>query len=152
MFADRIKTPLLLYEREQRPQRPASPVEWDVLRTATARQRGQWVSYITAVTVCRYYSRGSQGLSQADSRLYDSHLKGDLKKKAEAQKADVPQLLERQANTEDSSPRSNVFSAAAKSPGTNRSRCASWLFSMSSGLFSDEPKACIIFTALTITP
>ena len=92
MFADRIKTPLLLMTGEQDhnvPARQAMEMYYALRRLG---KEVEWVSYIngghgmpttTVEEVKDYHNR--------ILAWYDSHLKGDLKKKADEQKADAPQ-------------------------------------------------------------
>ncbi len=92
MFADRIKTPLLLMTGEQDhnvPARQAMEMYYALRRLG---RKVEWVSYTngghgmpttTVEEVKDYHKR--------IVAWYDDHLKGDLKKKAEEQKSDVPQ-------------------------------------------------------------
>lgn len=95
MFADRIKTPLLLMTGEQDhnvPARQAMEMYYALRRLG---RKVEWVSYTngghgmptTTVDEVKDYHRRIVA-------WYDDHLKGDLKKKAEEQKSDVPQRLE----------------------------------------------------------
>ncbi len=91
MFADRIKTPLLLMCGEQDhnvPPRQSMEMYYALRRL---NKEVEWVSYTngghgmpttTVDEVKDYHKR--------IIAWYDSHLKGDLKKKAEEQKADTP--------------------------------------------------------------
>ncbi len=92
MFADRIKTPLLLMTGEQDhnvPARQAMEMYYALRRLG---RKVEWVSYTngghgmptTTVEEVKDYHRRIVA-------WYDDHLKGDLKKKAEEQKSDVPQ-------------------------------------------------------------
>ena len=92
MFADRIKTPLLLMAGEQDhnvPPRQAMEMYYALRRL---NKEVEWVSY----------TNGGHGMPTTSAaevedyhkrilKWYDDHLKGDLKKKAEEQKADAPQ-------------------------------------------------------------
>ena len=92
MFADRIKTPLLLMTGEQDhnvPARQAMEMYYALRRLG---KEVEWVSYTngghgmpttTVAEVKDYHAR--------IIKWYDDHLKGDLKKKAEEQKADAGQ-------------------------------------------------------------
>jgi dipeptidyl aminopeptidase/acylaminoacyl peptidase len=92
MFADRIKTPLLLITGEQDhnvPARQAMEMYYALRRLG---KEVEWVNYLngghgmpttTVEEVKDYHTR--------IIKWYDSHLKGDLKKKAEEKKADDPQ-------------------------------------------------------------
>jgi dipeptidyl aminopeptidase/acylaminoacyl peptidase len=92
MFADRIKTPLLLITGEQDhnvPARQAMEMYYALRRLG---KEVEWVNYLngghgmpttTVEEVKDYHNR--------IIKWYDSHLKGDLKKKAEEKKADDPQ-------------------------------------------------------------
>ncbi len=92
MFADRIKTPLLLMTGEQDhnvPARQAMEMYYALRRLG---KEVEWVSYTngghgmpttTVAEVKDYHQR--------IVKWYDDHLKGDLKKKAEAQKPDAGQ-------------------------------------------------------------
>ena len=91
MFADRIKTPLLLMTGEQDhnvPPRQAMEMYYALRRL---NKEVEWVSYTngghgmpttTVAEVEDYHKR--------ILKWYDDHLKGDLKKKSEEQKADQP--------------------------------------------------------------
>ncbi|HEV8482828.1 MAG TPA: prolyl oligopeptidase family serine peptidase [Blastocatellia bacterium] len=91
MFADRIKTPLLLMTGEQDhnvPPRQAMEMYYALRRL---NKEVEWVSYTNgghgmpttaAAEVEDYHKR--------ILKWYDDHLKGDLKKKAEEQKAEQP--------------------------------------------------------------
>jgi dipeptidyl aminopeptidase/acylaminoacyl peptidase len=92
MFADRIKTPLLLMTGEQDhnvPARQAMEMYYALRRLG---KEVEWVSYVngghgmptsTVEEVKDYHNR--------IIGWYDSHLKGELKKKDEEKKAEVPQ-------------------------------------------------------------
>jgi dipeptidyl aminopeptidase/acylaminoacyl peptidase len=92
MFADRIKTPLLLMTGEQDhnvPARQAMEMYYALRRLG---KEVEWVSYTngghgmpttTVDEVKDYHAR--------IIKWYDDHLKGDLKKRAEEQKADAGQ-------------------------------------------------------------
>ncbi len=90
MFADRIKTPLLLMSGEQDhnvPPRQAMEMYYALRRLG---KEVEWVSYVngghgmptTTVEDVKDYHKRIIG-------WYDAHLKGDLKKKAEEQKLDT---------------------------------------------------------------
>jgi dipeptidyl aminopeptidase/acylaminoacyl peptidase len=90
MFADRIKTPLLLMSGEQDhnvPQRQAMEMYYALRRLG---KEVEWVSYVngghgmptTTVEDVKDYHKRIIG-------WYDAHLKGDLKKKADEQKLDT---------------------------------------------------------------
>jgi dipeptidyl aminopeptidase/acylaminoacyl peptidase len=92
MFADRIKTPLLLMTGEQDHNVPARQAMEMYYALRRLNKEVEWVSYVngghgiptsTAAEVEDYHSR--------ILKWYDDHLKGDLKKKGEEQKSDVPQ-------------------------------------------------------------
>jgi len=96
MFADRIKTPLLLITGEQDhnvPARQAMEMYYALRRLG---KEVEWVNYIngghgmptSTVEEVKDYHKRIIG-------WYDSHLKGDLKKKAEEQKAEKPQQFSR---------------------------------------------------------
>jgi dipeptidyl aminopeptidase/acylaminoacyl peptidase len=91
MFADRIKTPLLLMTGEQDhnvPARQAMEMYYALRRLG---KEVEWVSYIngghgmptTTVDEVKDYHKRILA-------WYDSHLKGDMKKNAEDQKPDTP--------------------------------------------------------------
>jgi dipeptidyl aminopeptidase/acylaminoacyl peptidase len=92
MFADRIKTPLLLMTGDQDhnvPARQAMEMYYALRRLG---KKVEWVNYIngghgmptsTVEEVKDYHRRIVS--------WYDNHLKGDLKKKAEEQKSDTPE-------------------------------------------------------------
>lgn len=92
MFADRIKTPLLLMTGEQDhnvPARQAMEMYYALRRLG---KKVEWVNYLngghgmptsTIEEVRDYHKRILD--------WYDDHLKGDLKKKAEQEKAETPQ-------------------------------------------------------------
>lgn len=91
MFADRIKTPLLLISGEQDHNVPPRQLMEMYYALRRLNKEVEWVSYIngghgmpttTIEEVKDYHKRIID--------WYDSHLKGDLKKKAEEQKADTP--------------------------------------------------------------
>jgi dipeptidyl aminopeptidase/acylaminoacyl peptidase len=91
MFADRIKTPLLLISGEQDHNVPPRQLMEMYYALRRLNKEVEWVSYIngghgmpttTIDEVKDYHKRIID--------WYDSHLKGDLKKKAEEQKADTP--------------------------------------------------------------
>jgi dipeptidyl aminopeptidase/acylaminoacyl peptidase len=92
MFADRIKTPLLLMSGEQDHNVPPRQLMEMYYALRRLGKEVEWVSYIngghgmpttTVEEVKDYHKRIID--------WYDSHLKGDLKKKAEEQKAETPQ-------------------------------------------------------------
>jgi dipeptidyl aminopeptidase/acylaminoacyl peptidase len=92
MFADRIKTPLLLMTGEQDHNVPARQAMEMYYALRRLNKEVEWVSYVngghgmpttTAAEVEDYHTR--------IVKWYDDHLKGDLKKKSEEQKSDVPQ-------------------------------------------------------------
>lgn len=92
MFADRIKTPLLLITGDQDhnvPARQAMEMYYALRRLG---REVEWVNYMngghgmptTTVEEVKDYH-------QRIIKWYDDHLKGDLKKKADAQKSEDPQ-------------------------------------------------------------
>jgi len=92
MFADRIKTPLLLITGDQDhnvPARQAMEMYYALRRLG---REVEWVNYMngghgmptTTIKEVRDYH-------QRIIKWYDDHLKGDLKKKADSQKSDDPQ-------------------------------------------------------------
>ena len=91
MFADRIKTPLLLMSGEQDHNVPPRQLMEMYYALRRLNKEVEWVSYIngghgmptTTVDEVKDYHKRIVG-------WYDSHLKGDLKKKAEEQKAESP--------------------------------------------------------------
>jgi len=91
MFADRIKTPLLLMCGEQDHNVPPRQLMEMYYALRRLNKEVEWVSYTngghgmpttTVEEVKDYHKRILD--------WYDGHLKGDLKKKAEEQKADTP--------------------------------------------------------------
>ncbi|MEK6321259.1 MAG: prolyl oligopeptidase family serine peptidase [Acidobacteriota bacterium] len=91
MFADRIKTPLLLMSGEQDHNVPPRQLMEMYYALRRLGKEVEWVSYTngghgmpttTVEEVKDYHKR--------IIAWYDSHLKGDLKKKAEEQKAESP--------------------------------------------------------------
>jgi dipeptidyl aminopeptidase/acylaminoacyl peptidase len=92
MFADRIKTPLLLMCGEQDHNVPPRQLMEMYYALRRLGKEVEWVSYTngghgmptTTVDEVKDYHKRIIG-------WYDSHLKGDLKRKAEEQKPDVPQ-------------------------------------------------------------
>ena len=97
MFADRIKTPLLLMCGEQDHNVPPRQLMEMYYALRRLNKEVEWVSYTngghgmpttTVEEVKDYHKR--------IIAWYDAHLKGDLKKKGEEQKSDTPvQLIER---------------------------------------------------------
>ena len=91
MFADRIKTPLLLMSGEQDHNVPARQLMEMYYALRRLNKEVEWVSYIngghgmptTTIEEVKDYHQRIIG-------WYDSHLKGDLKKKSEEQKPDSP--------------------------------------------------------------
>jgi dipeptidyl aminopeptidase/acylaminoacyl peptidase len=91
MFADRIKTPLLLMCGEQDHNVPPRQLMEMYYALRRLNKEVEWVSYTngghgmptTTIDEVRDYHRRIIG-------WYDSHLKGDLKKKTEEQKAESP--------------------------------------------------------------
>ncbi len=91
MFADRIKTPLLLMTGEQDHNVPARQAMGMYYALRRLGKEVEWVSYTngghgmptTTVEEVKDYHRRIIG-------WYDSHLKGDLKKKGEEQKPETP--------------------------------------------------------------
>ena len=91
MFADRIKTPLLLMSGEQDHNVPPRQLMEMYYALRRLNKEVEWVSYTngghgmptTTVDEVKDYHKRIIG-------WYDSHLKGDLKKKAEEQKTDTP--------------------------------------------------------------
>ncbi len=90
-FADRIKTPLLLVTGEQDPNVPARQAMEMYYALRRLGKDVEWASY----------SNGGHGMPTTTVeevkdfhnriiRWYDDHLKGDLKKKAEDAKAEIP--------------------------------------------------------------
>ena len=92
MFADRIKTPLLLMCGEQDHNVPPRQLMEMYYALRRLNKEVEWVSYTngghgmptTTVEEVKDYHKRIIG-------WYDSHLKGDLKKKAEDQKAESPE-------------------------------------------------------------
>lgn len=92
MFADRIKTPLLLMTGEQDHNVPARQAMEMYYALRRLNKEVEWVSYVngghgmptTTIEEVKDYHKRIIG-------WYDSHLKGDLKKKSEEQKSDTPQ-------------------------------------------------------------
>ncbi|HZM91141.1 MAG TPA: prolyl oligopeptidase family serine peptidase [Blastocatellia bacterium] len=92
MFADRIKTPLLLMSGEQDHNVPARQLMEMYYALRRLNKEVEWVSYTngghgmptTTIDEVKDYHKRIIG-------WYDSHLKGDLKKRAEDQKADSPE-------------------------------------------------------------
>jgi dipeptidyl aminopeptidase/acylaminoacyl peptidase len=91
MFADRIKTPLLLMTGEQDHNVPARQAMEMYYALRRLNKEVEWVSYVngghgmptsTAAEVEDYHQR--------ILKWYDDHLKGDLKKKGEQQKSEQP--------------------------------------------------------------
>jgi dipeptidyl aminopeptidase/acylaminoacyl peptidase len=90
MFADRIKTPLLLMSGEQDHNVPARQLMEMYYALRRLGKEVEWVSYVngghgmptTTVEEVRDYHKRIV-------KWYDDHLKGDLKKKLEEQKPDV---------------------------------------------------------------
>jgi dipeptidyl aminopeptidase/acylaminoacyl peptidase len=92
MFADRIKTPLLLMSGEQDHNVPARQLMEMYYALRRLGKEVEWVSYIngghgmpttTVEEVKDYHKR--------IMKWYDDHLKGDLKKKSEEQKPEASQ-------------------------------------------------------------
>lgn len=92
MFADRIKTPLLLITGEQDHNVPARQAMEMYFALRRLGREVEWVNYLngghgmptTTIEEVRDYH-------QRIIRWYDDRLKGDLKKKTDAQKSEVPQ-------------------------------------------------------------
>jgi len=91
MFADRIKTPLLLMCGEQDHNVPPRQLMEMYYALRRLNKEVEWVSYTngghgmptTTVEEVRDYHKRI-------ITWYDSHLKGDLKKKGEEQKTETP--------------------------------------------------------------
>ena len=89
MFADRIKTPLLLMTGEQDHNVPARQAMEMYYALRRLDKKVEWVSYINGGHGMPTSTIGEvKDYHQRIIKWYDDHLKGDLKKKAEEAKAE----------------------------------------------------------------